>query len=151
LAELIRARPGVGVRDYAAQWRHEEPFRTPELSVPLRCPATLEANRRLWREHWRHVAGIVVEGEEITHPHDVGKAEEHNAERTRGRLTGFACVADGTQEQALCDVMLADLQAAIAEQFPDREGIVEDELQRELDQHELFLFANTQGFIERPG
>ena len=92
-----------------------------------------------------------MEGEEITAPDDVRKADEHNAELTRGRLTGFTCAAGGEKEQALCDVMLADLQAAIGKQFPDREGIVEDDLQRELDQHELFLFANTQGFIERPG
>ena len=151
LGKLIRARPNAGVREYVARWRHEEPFRTPELSVPLRCPATLEANRRLWRAYWKRVAGIVVEGEEITDPDDVCKADEHNAELIRGRLTGFAYGADGEEEQALCDVMLADLQAAIGEHFPDREGIVEDELQHEVDQHELFHFANTQGFIERPG
>jgi hypothetical protein len=151
LVELIRARRGEGVRDYVARWRHEEPCRTPELRVPLRCPATREANRRQWREYWKRAAGIEGQGDEITDPDDVRRADQHNAELTRGRLTGFACAAEGEREQALCDVMLADLQEAIRKQYPDRERIVEDELQRELDQHELFLFANTQGFIERPG
>ncbi len=151
LKELIRTRSNACVRNYQARWRYVEPFRTPELSVPLRCPATLEANRRAWREHWKRVAGIVVSDEEITDPEDVRKADEYNAQLTRGRLTEFAWAAGESQEQALCDVVLTDLQNAIARQFPDREEIVEDELQRELDQHELFLFANTQGFIERPG
>lgn len=151
LKGLIRAKSNARVRDYWARWRYNEPFCTPEMTLPLRCPFTLEATRRAWRENWQSVAGIVVSNEEITDPEDARKAAKYNAELTQGRLTGFACADGDSQNSALSDAVLADLQNAIAKQFPDRDEIVEDELQHELDQHEQFLFANTQGFFERPG
>ncbi len=62
-----------------------------------------------------------------------------------GRLTDFTCQAVPLEE-----VILKDLQDAIAARYPDHVESAElTDLQKDLDQQEQFLYAGSEGFISR--
>jgi WD40 repeat protein len=133
-------------RHYWCQWAEKES--TPELVVPLQCPSALPENQERWRQLWREVAGVTVTDLDVTEdPAEAAKARAYNQRVAEGRLADFYCLQ---QEKALDKVIQEDLIAAIAEQYPEhREVIRESELQKEIDQHEEFVFSSSEGFIER--
>ena len=62
-----------------------------------------------------------------------------------GRLTDFQC-----QASLLDEIILKDLQEAIATRYPDHVESEElTDLQKEIDQQEQFLYASSEGFISR--
>ena len=137
---------------------------TPELAMPLTCPATDAAAQRRWCKAWRDM-GLAL-SDDVT-AIDVAtslgqEAERINASLTTGRLCDFYCELDGaavpTTPQAtlrrveLADVVIADLKQAIAARYPQH---VEQEatyaFAREEEQQQRFLMASTEGYVERPG
>ena len=80
-------------------------------------------------------------------PSQAEKAHVFNKLLSTGRLADFQ-----SDSQPLSQVIVADLQAAIAARFPDHIEVVgETDLQKEIDQQEQFLYSGSQGFIERGG
>jgi WD40 repeat protein len=134
------------VISYQATWSDKE--QSPELAVPLQCPAVLDENIKRWRRQWQEAADVYVTGLDVAEDlQKEKKAREFNEKITQGRLTDFKIEGEPFDE-----VMLCSLKEAISERFPDHvevEGA--EELQSELDQQEQFLFINSEGFIEREG
>lgn len=63
-----------------------------------------------------------------------------------GRLTNFKC-----GEKSLKEVLISQLQEQFALAFPENMGIVvESEIERDLNQQEIFCHLNSEGFIPRP-
>ena len=131
---------------YQANWSNKE--RSPELALPLKCPAVLNENVDRWRWQWQEAADVRVTGLDVAEDlQEEKKAKEFNEKIIQGRLIDFKA-----KGMSLDEVMLHSLKEAILDRFPDRleiEGA--DELQTELDQQEQFLFINSGGFIEREG
>ena len=132
------------IREYTAKWNPR--LSTSELCLPLHCPALLHENVERWRAEWKRILGRDVPGRDV--PLDLMKsANEFNRRLSTGRLSEFRY-----QGESLGDVILSDLKRAISDRYPDHtEESVTDDLQRELDEHEEFLFVNSAGFIERIG
>lgn len=133
------------VRNYQAHW--DTRLSTPELLLPLQCPSREAKNIKRWQEAWQK-AGVTVTGMDVeANPSQIEKARVFNRLLSTGRLTDFQ-----SGNQPLRQVIVADLQEAIAARYPEHmEAVAENNLQRELDQQELFLFQASQGFIERQG
>jgi WD40 repeat protein/tetratricopeptide (TPR) repeat protein len=154
----IIPRTASPLRHYTARWNPRE--QTQEMALPLHCPSALAGPLREWRHRWRQ-AGVLVDDETGAIPEELrAAAEDANRRLSSGRLDAFRCLKGlhdlpGQTDPAgrsLAEVVLADLQAAISSRFPDRaELVTDDELQRELDQHEAFLFEQGEVFVERPG
>lgn len=129
---------------YEASWNPKAI--TPELAIPLQSPSSDSIHCESWASQWRR-AGVRVDGLNIDDPVEAEKARKFNERLSSGRLTDFRC-----EDVSLHDVITRELQEAIAAQFPTHSEIErEGELQRELDQQDLFLFTATEGFIEREG
>ena len=138
--------PGTGrpIRQYQAVW--DPRARTPEIALPLKCPALLAPNVRRWQETWEEALGLSynLRGREVPAELTV-EAESYNQQLTAGRLVQFSA-----EQRPLHEVILVDLKSAIAERYPGHMEIAEaSDLQRELHQHEEFLFASSASFIER--
>ena len=134
---------GRSVRTYAATW--DADAETPELMIPLECPSAEAESIVRWQQQWAR-AGVTVMAMNVADiPAEAAKARAFNEKLAAGRLAGFR--VDG---RTLADVILHDMQAAIATRFPDHTEVAEEtDLQRELDQQEQFLFTSSEGFIER--
>lgn len=125
-------------RHYVGIWDLDA--KSPELILPYMYPSPTTG---VWEGKWAD-AGIKV-SESRVEPSDMKKAEEYNRRRSSGRLTNFEC--DG---MPLSQVMIADLQRAIMEYYPEHvKQDYENELQKELDQQEQFLSAIVEEFIDR--
>jgi WD40 repeat protein len=135
---------GRPVHFYEASWDPDQ--KTPEIAMPLQCGATIEDNQKEWRRKWFEEAGVNVKGLDVAEDAgELAKAEAHNADLTKGRLGDFRC--DG---RSLGEVICEDLQAAITARFPDHvEATDQTDLEREIALHEEFVYAATEGFIER--
>jgi WD40 repeat protein len=133
------------VRNYHARW--EAYLSTPELLLPLQCPSREEKSIKRWQDTWQK-AGVTVTGVDVeSDPTQADKANAFNKLFITGRLTDFQ-----SGRQPLSQVIVADLQAAIAARFPDHTEVVrETDLQKEIDQQEQYLYFGSQGFIERGG
>ena len=131
-------------RLYSAEWLEDQ--RTPEIAMPLKCPALLDENRSRWREEWLRYGDIQIGDQETEVPvNDVGNAKELNAALTQGRLGSFTC-----EGKTLGDVIFEDLTKAIEARYPDHGEVeYEGDLQKELDQQGQFIFASSEGFIPR--
>ncbi|KAF5428415.1 MAG: protein of unknown function (DUF4062), partial [Candidatus Methanomarinus sp.] len=131
-------------RFYDAQW--SDNLITLEIEIPLKCSATLEENRKEWREDWFNRADVHVTGLDFEeNPSEAEKAKEFNQKLTKGRLANFKC-----NGKEFGDVIYHDLIQAIEEHFPDHKEVDDpDELQKEIDQQEQFVFINSEGFIKR--
>jgi hypothetical protein len=141
IPELCK-KQGRPLRHYSAKWNPKAS--SPELLMPLSCPSLASENR--WRDKWIG-AGIQIEPKKtsIESLNLVQKAQEYNKNRSSGRLSNFE-----VEGQELSQIILADLQAAITERYPDHIEIREvDDLQKEIDQQEQFLYTGSEGFIER--
>jgi len=146
LREVTVPATGRPTVTYRAEWSEKE--RTPELATPLRCPALLDDNVARWQEQWKEAAGVHVDGRDVAVDEDeANRAEEFNARLTQGRLTNFTARGESLEE-----LILRDLKAAISERFPHHAEVTEkDDLEKEFDQQERFLFINSEGFIHREG
>jgi hypothetical protein len=135
---------GRPVRHYSVRWNPE--LRTPEIGLPLQCPATLPENIETWRKNWQRWAGVLVAGTDVNeNAAESAKAAAHNQKLTCGRLADFA-----VGESSLGDVIFEDLKKAIEEGFSDHvEAGEQADLQRELDLQEELIAAATEGFIGR--
>ncbi|MGB8295567.1 MAG: DUF4062 domain-containing protein, partial [Polyangia bacterium] len=135
---------GRPVHFYEASWDPTQ--KTPEIAMPLRCPSTIEDNKEEWRRKWFEEARVSVKGVDAAEDaEELAKAKAHNAELTKGRLGDFRC--DG---RSLGEVICEDLKAAIATRFPDHVEVTgQTDLEREIALHEEFVYAATEGFIER--
>ena len=144
LREQKIARTGRPVRRYYARWNAD--LRTPEIALPLQCPATLPANIESWRKNWQRWAKVRVVGTDVNEDASQGaKAAEHNEKLTRGRLVDFA-----VRKCSLGAWILRDLRKAIAARFPDHMVASEpSDLQRELDLQEELINSARKGFIGR--
>lgn len=140
----IIGQTGLPVRHYTAKWNPDD--RTPELSIPLECSATLKDQQKGWRTDWKRQADVNIPDDALVIPDsEKGKAEAYNALLTKGRLGGFECGA-----RSLEDVIFDDFTGAIAAQFPDHHEVTEESaLRKELDQQEEFIYAASESFIER--
>jgi WD40 repeat protein len=143
--EEVLPASGRPVRSYRARW--DPQARSPEMALPLQSPSLEPSAVDRWRRQWQ-AAGVPAVGLDLTEaPADAARAEAFNREISRGRLV--ALEVDG---EPLGDVVLADLQRAIEERYPEHaETEAADELEEELEQQEHFLAANADGFVERPG
>ena len=132
------------VHHYQASWDPTQ--KTPEIAMPLRCPATMVENQEEWRRKWREEAGVDLPGLDVAaDAAALAKAQAHNAGLSQGRLGDFRC--DG---RPLGEVICEDLQAAIAARFPDHVEVTDQtDLEREIALHEEFVYTATEGFIER--
>src|SRR5260370_21304999 len=128
---------------YRARW--EPNAKTPELEIPLQCPAVLPENIERWRRLWKEVGGVSVTGLAVSeNPAEIEKAHAFNARVTQGRLVDFAC-----EGEALGERIVRDLKLAIARRFTEHMNIEDrDGLRREMDQQERFLFISSEEFIE---
>jgi WD40 repeat protein len=145
LRELTVTSTHRPVRHYSAKWLQD--LRTPEIMMPLECPAAQEQGQRRWRDDWLRADVRLEEHETSVPASQRPKAESFNRALTRGRLGAFRC-----ESEALGDVLFKDLTEAIAARFPQHlEVEFDNDLQRELDQHEQFLFANSESFLRREG
>ena len=136
---------GRTVRSYQAQWNPS--LSTPELLLPLKSPSQEAKSVQRWQEQWEKaevtVTGLDVEAD----PTQAQKGRDFNRKLTTGRLANFLVGA-----QPLSQVIVTDLQEAIAARYPEHTELVgETDLQKELDQQEQFLYSGSQGFIERKG
>jgi WD40 repeat protein len=134
------------VRKYSARWSSDR--RTPELTMPLDCPAALPENQDRWRRDWQRSGEVSIpEGALSVPTAEAEKARAYNQRLTAGRLGDFW--SDG---RSLTEVMVTDLKAAILERYPERKELPEqDDLSREIDRHEDFVRTAADVFIERPG
>jgi len=136
------------VRHYRATW--DPDAHTPEIGVPVACPALLDANVDRWRHDWEKVLGpgVTVTDRELPAEHEAA-AKAYNERLTRGRLTHFQRTDGDEAGEELAATILRDLKAAIAARYPDHVEVEHATgLQRELDQQEQFLFLSSDGFIE---
>lgn len=144
LKEEIISETGRPVRRYQTRWNEDS--QTPELTLPLQCPALLDENVAYWQSDWQNALKLAepLSGREV--PVELAlDAIAFNEKLTQGRLTDF--MING---KPLHEVVLKDLKAAISQRYPThREVRQTTDLQEELDQHEVFLFNNSEGFIER--
>ena len=133
---------GRPVHHYSAQWNPA--LSTPELALPLVCPASAERGRERWRERWAR-AGVGLAPDRL-HVADENQAHDFNRRLTAGRLSEFR-----HEGRDLAEVILDDLKRGIAARYPDHVEVEgkPGSLQAELDQQEQFLFVNSEGFIER--
>lgn len=133
---------GRPVHQYSAQWNPA--LSTPELALPLVCPATAERGRERWRKRWAR-AGVGLAQDRL-HVADENQAHDFNRKLTAGRLTEFR-----HEGRDLAEIILDDLKRGIAARYPDHVEVEgkPGSFQAELDQQEQFLFVNSEGFIER--
>jgi WD40 repeat protein len=131
---------------YECSWDPES-F-SPELALPLKCPALLPQNVERWRRLWREAAGVEVGGLDVEEdPAQGAKARAFNERITAGRLSGFRAGGEDLGER-----LLRDLEEAIERRYPDHvERPAGDALDRENDDQEQFLFVNSEGFVDRAG
>lgn len=131
---------------YHARWSQD--LKTPEIAIPLQCPATIAENQQKWREDWKKYANVHVTGLDVEkNPDEVSKAREFNERVTKGRLSNLKC-----EGEKLGDTIIEELKRSIAQRFPDHQEIESpQELQKEIDQQEQFVFINSEGFIKRTG
>jgi WD40 repeat protein len=144
LREETVPQTGQPVILYEAEWLDNAS--SPELALPLACPALLDENIVRWRRLWHEAAGLKVDGRVLT-TEQAEEARTFNEQLTRGRLTEFK--KDG---RPLEEVILHSLQKALKQRFPEHakvEAETRTELQRELDQQDQFLFICGEGFIKR--
>jgi len=140
---------------YGADWRVK--LRTPELSMPLKCPSLEESNVRRWREQWNRFAHLDLADSDLQVPDGKhSQANKYNAALTRGRLAGFHSLTEARGEfppgTDLARIIQQDLQQAIQARYPHNIEVErQDDLQKEIDQQEQFLSINSEGFIERAG
>ena len=148
---------GRPVYPYRARWNPDAS--TPEIMLPLECPSTGTANVGRWAKQWRD-EGVAVDGNKVVEK-DKAKADEVNKKLSKGRLSDFTCEGkplnkgniDG-EGKPLHEVIIESLKHAIStdERYADhKETVHADELQKEIDQQEQFLFINSEGFIGRSG
>ena len=148
---------GRPVYPYRARWNPDAS--TPEIMLPLACPSTNTANVGRWAKQWRD-EGVAVDGNKVVEK-DKAKADEVNRKLSKGRLSDFTCegkplnkgIVD-SEGKPLHEVIIESLKHAIStdERYADHKEIVQaDELQKEIDQQEQFLFINSEGFIGRSG
>lgn len=139
--------PGLGrpVYTYQAQWNPDAT--TPELALPLQCPGTDPVNIKRWQNQWGSV-DVRVDGLDVRdHGYEAEKAIAYNKVLTKGRLTDFS-----VNGEELGEIVLGELISSIEMRFPHhKEMEYIDDLQRELDQQDQFVFRNTEGFIKRKG
>ena len=130
---------------YEAKW--DPNAATPELMLPLQCPSTEPANIERWQRQWAK-ADVTVIGLNVANDRaEAEKATQFNRLLSTGRLSRFKC-----EGEPLNKVIIEELKEAIAARFSDHAEVeYEDELQREMDQQEEFLFAASEGFIGRAG
>jgi WD40 repeat protein len=133
------------VRSYQATW--DALAATPELALPLRCPFIPENRDNVgrWRRQWAD-AGVSVTGLDVeVDPFEAEKARRFNEQLTAGRLASLKF-----EDEDLGEVILRDIQTGIATRYPDHVEVEGgSDLQKEIDQHEEFLFTNSEGFIGR--
>ena len=146
LREVTVPATGRPLAVYDCTW--DQASFSPELALPLKCPALLPQNVERWRRLWREAAGVEVAGLDVEEDAEqAAKARAFNKRLTAGRLSGFR-VGDEELEERL----LRDLKEAIERRYP---GHVErqpaNDLEREIDAQEQFLFANSEGFVDRVG
>jgi WD40 repeat protein len=141
--EIINA-TGRPVRKYQTRWDADS--RTPELNLPLECPALLDENVAYWQRDWGESLKLDSPLSGRTVPIELAlDAVAYNQQLTQGRLTDFE-----VEGKPLHEVVLEDLQAAISQRYPTHREVQQaTDLQEELDQQEIFLFNNSEGFIER--
>ena len=146
LKARVIARSGRPCHFYSATWL--ENARTPELALPIACPSTLPSRVHQWRERWWNEASVTAPGMDVAaDPASLAVAQDFNSRLTAGRLGDFRC-----DDRPLADVILDDLKAAIEARYPGhQEAGAQDELHRELEQHEEFIYNATQVFVERAG
>lgn len=145
--EVLHTKTGRPIRHYQATWDPDEI--TPELLYPLECPSTEPASIVRWRSSWEN-AGLAIPPDCINlaaNPSLKEQAVRFNQTLSQGRLGNFSSGGD-----PLSHKIIEDLKQAIAARFPDHSEIFdEDDLQKEIDQNEHFLFTSSEGFIEREG
>ena len=107
------------VRAYSARW--SSAHRTPELTMPLDCPATLRENQDRWRRDWQRSGVVSIpEGALSVPAAQAEKARTYNQRLCVGRLGDFC--SDG---RSLTEVIVDDLKAAILERYPERKELPE--------------------------
>ncbi len=131
------------VHSYEAKW--DSSAVTPELALPLQCPSAEPINIERWWQQWIKT-GIVPSSSNIEdNPPEAEIAKNFNKQLCTGRLTDFR-----SDRFPLSQVIIKDLQEAIANRYPDHIEVVDQpDFQKEIDQQEQFLFVNSEGFIER--
>lgn len=146
LREAVSGQKQRPARQYSALWSSDR--RTPELAMPLDCPATLQENQDRWRRDWQRSGEVrIPEGALSVPAAEAEKARAYNQRLCAGRLGNFR--SDG---RSLTEVIVDDLKAAILERYPERRELTEqDDLSREIDRHEDFVRTAADVFIERPG
>lgn len=138
---------------YTACWRAE--LHTPELAMLLECPSSAQAPASKWSEEWQRFAHLQLAESDLRVPEaQTAAANVYNNKLTTGRLGEFQARARVGEPfpagTALAEVILRDLQEAIAARYSEhREVVEESDLQQELDQQEQFLVNSCEGFIER--
>lgn len=145
--ELSRWRDKVRDRSHTYTARWDDRAISPEIGIPLVCPSMDSGNIARWQRKWAK-AGISAAGTSVRDdPGQEEEAQAFNQALVRGRLTNFAC---GGAE--LKDVILGDLKQAIAKRYPDHiESTEDDDLQRELDQQDEFVYTSGEGFVRQEG
>ena len=136
-----RKRP---LHHYTAHW--DSRATSPELLLPLVSPSMTSANLKQWCEKWSN-AGIEIKDNEtsINDPALIAKAQDYNQRRSMGRLTRFEI-----EGEELRQTIIKDLKDAITERYPDHiEAGGANDLQKELDQQEQYLYTGSEGFISR--
>ena len=74
------------------------------------------------------------------------KGPRYNHGENQGRLTNFEC-----EGRSLKEVIIEQLEEQIALAFPDNKPIFDEtELEKDLNQQDIFCFLNSEGFIPRP-
>jgi WD40 repeat protein len=142
--------PGAGlpVRRYAGRWVAAE--HTPELAIPLDCPAAIPENVVRWQRAWKRAAGIDVPGVSVSFDSEAcAKALAYNDAITEGRLTDFRCEA-----RSLAEAVLDDLKAAITDRYPDHSDTIDrTDIVREivLPENEEIVIGAYEGFVDQPG
>lgn len=146
LREITVPSTGRPVTAYECAW--DPASFSPELALPLKCPALLPQNVERWRRLWREAAGVEVKGLDVEEdPEQAAKARAFNERLTAGRLASFRAGAEDLGER-----VLRDLQEAIGRRYPDHvERAAADGSGREKDEQEQFLFVNSEGFVDRTG
>ena len=134
------------VRVYRCAW--DAAARSPELEIPLRCPAALPENVERWRHLWRDTAAVRVDGLEVAERADEAeRARAFNERLTAGRLGCFT-----VEDESLAACIQRDLQAAIEARYPGRTEVrADDDLDAELNQQAQFQFVAGEGFVDREG